>query len=65
MLQHHCYFGRLIVAFLFRKIAVVFSFTGRCTTAAVAKVATCLPRYCHCIACAVGSCGLLFTFSGS
>ncbi len=47
MLQHHCYFGRLIVAFLFRKIAVAFSFTGRCTTAAVAKVAT---PACHAIA---------------
>jgi len=47
MLQHHCCFGWLIVAFLFRKIAVAFSFTGRCTTAAVAKVAT---PACHAIA---------------
>ena len=37
MLQHHCCFHWLIVAFLFRKIAVAFSFTGCCTTAAVAK----------------------------
>jgi len=39
MLQHHCCFCWLIVAFLFCKIAVTFSFTSCCTTAAVAKVA--------------------------
>jgi len=66
MLQHHCCFGQLNVAFLFRKIAVAFSFTGCCTTAPVAKVAApaCNASYCHhhCIARAVGSCGLLFHF---
>ncbi len=67
MLQHHCCFGRLIVAFLFRKIAVAFSFTSCCTTAAVAKVAT---PACNAIATAAALHVLLalaaccFTFAG-
>ena len=68
MLQHHCYFGRLIVAFLFRKIAVAFSFTSCCTTAAVAKVAA---PACNAIVTTTASHVLLalaascFTFVGS